>query len=73
MPIHGGTCRVTIAPRRGAIWHHILLLQQAVRELDQDTFDRRRRVLGDDHPDTSNSAGNFAAQLHAPGASDNGG
>ena len=29
---------------------------QAARDLDQDTLDRRRRVLGDDHPDTLSSA-----------------
>ena len=26
--------------------------RQAARELDEDTLDRRRRVLGDDHPET---------------------
>ena len=29
---------------------------QAARDLNQDTLDRRRRILGDDHPDTLNSA-----------------
>jgi hypothetical protein len=34
---------------------------QAARDLDQDTLDRRRRVLGDDHPDTLSSANNLKA------------
>ena len=29
---------------------------QAARELDEDTLARRRRVLGDDHPETMGSA-----------------
>ena len=33
---------------------------QAARDLDQDTLDRRRRVLGEDHPDTLTSASNLA-------------
>ena len=40
---------------------------QAARELDQDTLDRRRRVLGEDHPDTLRSTANVAADLHALG------
>jgi len=40
---------------------------QASRDLNQDTLDRRRRVLGDDHPDTLASAGNLAIVLHAQG------
>ena len=40
---------------------------QAARDLDQDTLDRRRRVLGDDHPDTLCSANNLAADLRALG------
>ena len=40
---------------------------QAARDLDQDTLDRRRRLLGDDHPDTLRSASNLAADLHALG------
>ena len=39
----------------------------AARDLDQDTFDRRRRVLGSDHPDTLASASNLAADLRALG------
>jgi hypothetical protein len=33
------------------------------RVLNQDTWERRHRVLGDDHPDTLNSARNLAADL----------
>jgi hypothetical protein len=36
---------------------------QAARDLDQDTLDRRRRLLGDDHPDTLTSANNLAIDL----------
>jgi hypothetical protein len=38
---------------------------RAARELDQDTLDRRRRVLGEDHPDTLTTANNLAADLRA--------
>ena len=37
------------------------------RDLDQDTLDRRRRVLGDDHPSTLNSATNLAIDLRQLG------
>ena len=40
---------------------------QAARDLDQDTLDRRRRVLGADHPDTLTSASNLAGDLRALG------
>ena len=43
---------------------------QAARDLDQDTLDRRRRVLGEDHPDTLTSAENLAADLRALGDAD---
>jgi hypothetical protein len=33
---------------------------QAARELDEDTLARRRRLLGEEHPDTKKSAGNLA-------------
>ena len=36
---------------------------QAARDLDEDTLARRRRVLGEDHPDTLASASNLAADL----------
>jgi Tetratricopeptide repeat len=36
-------------------------------QLDEDTLARRRRVLGDDHPDTLTSANNLAAGLRAAG------
>ena len=38
---------------------------QQVRILHEDTLTRCRRVLGDDHPDTLNSASNLAASLSA--------
>jgi hypothetical protein len=40
---------------------------QAARELDEDTLTRRRRVLGEDHPSTLNSARNLAADLRKLG------
>ncbi|MEY9842380.1 FxSxx-COOH system tetratricopeptide repeat protein [Streptacidiphilus sp. EB103A] len=40
---------------------------ERARELDQDTYQRRRRILGDDHPDTLASAGNLAIRLAALG------
>ena len=40
---------------------------QAARDLDQDTLDRRRRVLGEDHPDTLASANNLAVDLRELG------
>jgi hypothetical protein len=36
---------------------------QAARELGEDTLARRRRVLGEDHPDTLTSADNLAISL----------
>jgi hypothetical protein len=35
--------------------------------LTQDTLTRRRRVLGDDHPDTLAAAANLAADLRELG------
>jgi hypothetical protein len=43
---------------------------RAARDLDRDTLDRRRRVLGQDHPDTVTSASNLAADLRALGEAD---
>ena len=40
---------------------------QQARDLDEDTLTRRRRVLGDDHPDTLTSASNLAVDLCALG------
>ena len=40
---------------------------RAARDLDQDTLECRRRVLGHDHPDTLKSASNLAADLRALG------
>lgn len=36
---------------------------QAARDLNQDTLDRYRRIVGEDHPDTLNSASNLANKL----------
>ncbi len=44
---------------------------QAARDLAQDTLDRRRRILGEDHPATLTSADNLAADLRAPGEGGN--
>ena len=38
-------------------------------QLDEDTLARRRRVLGEDHPDTLTSARNLARDLRALGKS----
>jgi len=40
---------------------------QQARALDQDTLARRRRVLGDDHPDTRIAAHNLAGDLRLLG------
>jgi hypothetical protein len=45
---------------------------QAARDLGQDTFDRCRRVLGADHPNTLQSANNLAADLRALGEAGDG-
>ena len=39
----------------------------AARGLDQDTLERRRPVLGQDHPDTLYAAHNLAADLRKLG------
>jgi len=36
-------------------------------DLDQDTLDRSRRVLGDDHPNTLRFANNLTSYVGAPG------
>jgi hypothetical protein len=40
---------------------------RAARDLDQDTLERYRRVLGADHPDTLRSARNLADDLRELG------
>ncbi len=40
---------------------------QAARDLDQDTLDRARRVLGADHPNTLKSANEPPAQVASMG------
>jgi hypothetical protein len=42
---------------------------QGARELDEDTLERRRRVLGPDHPHTRSSERGLAADLRLPGES----
>jgi hypothetical protein len=42
---------------------------EQARQLQQDTL-TRRRVLGDDHPDTLASASNLAADVRALGRDD---
>jgi hypothetical protein len=37
------------------------------RDLNEDTYTRRRRVLGEDHPATLTSASNLAGDLRALG------
>jgi hypothetical protein len=45
---------------------------RAACDLDQDTLERRRRVLGHNHPETLKSASNLAADVPALGqAADN--
>jgi Tetratricopeptide repeat len=43
-----------------AAYLHGLQEVQAALDLEQDTLDRRRRILGQDHPDTLRSASNLA-------------
>jgi hypothetical protein len=40
---------------------------RAARDLGQDTLDRRRRVLSEDHPDTLTSASNLGLDLRILG------
>jgi hypothetical protein len=40
---------------------------QAAKELDEDTLDRRRRALGEDHPLTLTTARNLAGDLRELG------
>lgn len=43
---------------------------QAARDLNEDTLARRRRVLGEDHPDTLTSADNLAVSPRALGVTE---
>jgi len=45
-------------------------LRVIARDLDQDTLNRRRRVLGEDHPDTLTAAASLASDLRALGQAD---
>ncbi|MFD6259858.1 tetratricopeptide repeat protein, partial [Micromonospora chalcea] len=40
---------------------------EQARTLNEDTLTRRRRILGNDHPDTLTSATNLATNLHQLG------
>jgi tetratricopeptide (TPR) repeat protein len=51
-----------LAIRLGALGEH-----EQARALDEDTLNRRRRILGDDHPRTLESANNLAIRLGAVG------
>ncbi|MCK9926403.1 tetratricopeptide repeat protein [Frankia sp. Mgl5] len=46
---------------------HLLGDYQAARALDEDTHARRRRVFGDDHPETLRSANTLATYLRQLG------
>jgi hypothetical protein len=43
---------------------------QTARDLDQDVLERCRRVLGEDHPHTLESASNLCDDLSALGKAD---
>ena len=45
---------------------------QAACDLDHDTLDRRRRILGHDHPDTLASACYLATDLRELGEAEDG-
>jgi hypothetical protein len=53
--------------RPGALWQPCPGEAPTARDLDQDTLERRRHVLGHDHPDTLYSAHNLAADLRELG------
>jgi hypothetical protein len=52
---------------RAATYLHARGEPRPARTLDEDTLTRRRRVLGEDHPDTLASAHNLARVLSALG------
>jgi TIR domain-containing protein/tetratricopeptide repeat protein/NB-ARC domain-containing protein len=61
---YGANDRTTLAAANTyAEGHRHLGHYAEARELHQDTLDRKREVLGDDHPDTLTSASNLAAVL----------
>jgi hypothetical protein len=43
---------------------------QTARDLNRDTLERRRQILGQDHPDTLASASHLATDLRALGEAD---
>ena len=60
----GGDHEHTWAAARALAWALVAMGCHAdARALDQDTLDRRRRILGQDHPDTLYSAITLAANL----------
>ena len=65
-PGTGTVTTVSVASANGlAISLRAVGERQAARELGEDTLARRRRVLGEDHPDTGASA-TFAIFLRTP-------
>ena len=69
----GATNSVTITPTpspRPATWREACggwVSTSGARALDEDTLTRRRRILGDDHPDTLTSASQLAQDLFGLG------
>src|ERR1700760_398249 len=61
----GGDPEPLTTMRRMASSHPHRGDHQAARELGEDTLARRRRVLGEDHPDTLASASGLAISLRA--------
>jgi Tetratricopeptide repeat len=50
-----------------AVTFHALEEFEAARRLGEDTLQRRRQILGDDHHGTMDSASNLAVTLYAIG------
>jgi hypothetical protein len=65
---YGPDDRYSMSAAANLAWvHRDLGEYQQARKLDEDTLARRRRVLGDDHPDTLHSANNLAIDLRRAG------
>jgi tetratricopeptide (TPR) repeat protein len=63
-PDHGST--LGIANTLALIYRHLGRYEQA-RDLNQDSYDRERRLRGDDHRNTLASVSNLAGDLHQLG------
>ena len=69
--LHPSSGRVAVGARRAALNSANNLAirlaelgeREQARALDEDTLTRRRRILGEDHPDTLISAHNLAVEL----------